>query len=183
MLNLKAQSNQRWINQQLDKFAKKDLPEQLAKVLTGIAFEARDAVRKTLPNRFTLRRPWISNGIGAMGAKPSSLTAVVFSLDKFMESQEIGGVNPDARPIPLGRMAAIARTKVIPKSQWVGSLRNKPNVFVRKGILFEKVNGKSHALYLLKPKGSIKLKQRLGMRETVEQVVSVGMGKQLLKYR
>jgi hypothetical protein len=181
MLNLKAQSNQQWNKQQLAKFAKKDLPEQLAKALTGVAFEARDAVRKTLPSRFTLRRPWISNSIGAIGAKPNSLTAVVFSRDKFMEAQEIGGINPEARPIPLGRLAVMARTKVIPKSLWVGSLRNNPNVFIRKGIMFEKVNGKSHALYLLKPKGSIKLKQRLGMRETVEQVVSEGLELRLIK--
>lgn len=182
MLTLTAKSNQRKIQQQLDKFAHRSLPEQIAKALTGVAFDARDAVRKTLAPRFTLRRPWVSNGIGATGAKSKRLTAVVFSRDAFMEAQEIGGVNPDARPIPLGRLAVMARTRVIPKSLWIGSLGNKSNVLVRKGIMFERVNGKSHALYLLKPKGSIKLKQRLGMRETVEQVVSVGLGRKLIKH-
>ncbi len=181
MLTLKPQSNQITIHQQLDRFAHRSLPEQIAKAFTGVAFDARDAVRKTLTQRFTLRRPWVSSGIGAIGAKPGSLTAVVFSRDAFMEAQEIGGINPDARPIPLGRLAVMARTRVIPKSLWIGSLRNKSNVFVRKGIMLERVNGKSQALYLLKPKGSIKLKQRLGMRETVEQVVSEGLGRRLLK--
>lgn len=56
----------------------------IAEALTRTALDARDAVRETLPQRFTLRRPWVAQGIGALPATPRRLVAVVYSRDRFM---------------------------------------------------------------------------------------------------
>jgi len=48
----------------LSDVAAKRIPDAAAKALTRTAFDARDAVRGGLPERFNLRRPWISRGIG-----------------------------------------------------------------------------------------------------------------------
>ena len=57
-------------------------------IITRTAFDARDAVRDGLPDRFNLRRPWISRGIGVTPAKPRTLMAEVWSRDRFMALRE-----------------------------------------------------------------------------------------------
>ena len=114
------------------------LRKAVSKALTGLAYDVRDGVRASLPNRFTIRRPWVAKGIGVAPASASTLTATVFSRDRFMEQQETGGTKSGRLSIPVGRMAAIARTKVLPKSLWPRALRSRRNVFVRNGKVFER---------------------------------------------
>ncbi|MDD3676055.1 hypothetical protein [Thauera propionica] len=155
----------------LSELAQRHVPNAAAKALTRTAFDARDAVRDGLPERFTLRRPWVSRGIGVTPAKPRTLMAEVWSRDRFMAAQETGGSHPDARPIPAGRLREMAQTRVIPKSQWLDRVKNKPNVFYRAGMLFERRDERRIlALYLLRPKTQIKVRPRLGMSETVRSV-------------
>lgn len=171
MLKLDVTADVAKATEHLSDLAKKHIPNAAAKALTRTAFDARDAVRESLPERFNLRRPWISRGIGVTPAKPRTLMAEVWSRDRFMAAQETGGSHPDARPIPAGRLREMARTRVIPKSQWLDQVKNKPTVFYRAGMLFERRDEKRIlALYLLRPKAQIKVPPRFGMAETVRSV-------------
>jgi hypothetical protein len=147
----------------------RQLPRAMAKALTGLAFDGRDAVRNDLPGRFTLRRPWVAKGIRTESATASRLTARVYSRDYFMELQETGGVKTGKLSIPVGRMAAIARSKVIPKSLWPRALCRQKNVFVRGGTLFERDGRDISPLYLLRSRQ--KVSPRFGMRQTVFETV------------
>ena len=60
------------------------MPYATARALTSVAYAARDDVRKELPGRFTLRRPWVARGITVEPAKKSKPAARVFSRDAFM---------------------------------------------------------------------------------------------------
>ena len=91
----------------------------IAEALNKTALSARDAVRKEMPRRFTIRRPWVLHGIGVRYARTGSLMAAVFSRDAFMREQEYGGVRTGthSRAIPMGRIRDLHRKTVIPKSQ------------------------------------------------------------------
>ncbi|MCX8017306.1 MAG: hypothetical protein N2690_05335, partial [Rhodocyclaceae bacterium] len=115
------------------------LRASVAKALTHVAFEARDEVRRSLPQRFTLRRPWVSQGILAQGATARELKAAVGSRDAFMVGQETGGTRPGPNAIPLGPLAKQARTRVIPESQWPRQLLRGKGVFVRRGIVLNSI--------------------------------------------
>ena len=155
----------------LSELAAKRIPDAAAKALTRTAFDARDAVRDSLPQRFNLRRPWVKWGVGVTPAKPRTLMAEVWSRDRFMVAQETGGAHPDARPIPAGRLREMAQTRVIPKSQWLDQVKNKPTVFYRAGMVFERRDERRIlALYLLRPKAQIKVQPRFGIAETVRSV-------------
>lgn len=147
----------------------KRIPEAAAKALTRTAFDARDAVRDGLPHRFNLRRPWVARGIGVEPAKPRTMMAEVWSRDRFMALQETGGAKTGKLAIPIGQMAEMAKTRVIPKSQWPGKVMVKKNVFYRAGMLFERMEEKRiMGLYLLRK--SQKVAPRLGMADTVRSV-------------
>ena len=145
------------------------LRKAVAKALTGLAYDVRDGVRASLPDRFTIRRPWVAKGIGVAPASSGTLTATVFSRDYFMELQETGGTKSGRMSIPVGRMAATARTKVLPKSLWPRALRNRRNVFVRKGTLYERRGKQISALYLLRKRQRVTA--RFGMIQTVVGIV------------
>ena len=156
----------------LSELASQRVPDAAAKALTRTAFDARDAVRDGLPQRFNLRRPWVARGIGVEAAKPRTMMAQVFARDRFMAAQEKGGSHPDARPIPAGRLREMAQTRVIPKSQWLGAVMKKPNVFYRAGMAFERRDDKRIvALYLLRSQRRILVQPRFGMADTVRSVV------------
>ena len=171
MLKLDVTADVAKATEHLSDLAKEHVPNAAAKALTRTAFDARDAVRDGLPVRFNLRRPWISWGIGVTPAKPRTLMAEVWSRDRFMAAQETGGNHPDARPIPAGRLRDVAQTRVIPKSQWIEQVKQKPTVFYRAGMLFERRDERRIlALYLLRPKTQIKVQPRFGMADTVRSV-------------
>ncbi len=171
MLKLDVTADVAKATEHLSDLVQQHVPNAAAKALTRTAFDARDAVRDGLPERFNLRRSWISWGIGVTPAKPRTLMAEVWSRDRFMAAQESGGSHPDARPIPAGRLREMAQTRVIPKSQWLDQVKNKPTVFYRAGMLFERRDERRIlALYLLRPKAQIKVQPRFGMAETVRSV-------------
>ena len=147
------------------------LRKAVSKALTGLAYDVRDGVRASLPNRFTIRRPWVAKGIGVAPASASTLTATVFSRDRFMEQQETGGTKSGRLSIPVGRMAAIARTKVLPKSLWPRALRSRRNVFVRNGKVFERRGKQVGVLYLLRRRQRVQA--RCGMAMQAGKIVTV----------
>lgn len=147
----------------------KRLPQAAAKALSRTALDARDAVRKSLPSRFHIRRPWVSQGIGALPATLQRLVAVVYSRDRFMALQETGGTKTGKLAIPVGPMARIAQTRVIPKSWWPKALRGKPGVFVKRGMVLQRRGREIEPLWLLRHRQHVA--PRLGMVETVRSVV------------
>ena len=147
------------------------LRKAVSKALTGLAYDVRDGVRASLPNRFTIRRPWVAKGIGVAPASASTLTATVFSRDRFMEQQETGGTKSGRLSIPVGRMAAIARTKVLPKSLWPRALRSRRNVFVHNGKVFERRGRQVGVLYLLRRRQRVQA--CFGMAMQADRIVSI----------
>ncbi len=169
MLKLDVTADVAKATEYLSDVAAQHIPNAAAKALTRTAFDARDAVRAGLPERFNLRRPWVSRGIGVTPAKPRTLMAEVWSRDHFMALQETGGTKTGKIAIPVGPMAQIAQTRVIPKSQRPGQLMAKKNVFYRAGTVFERRDEKRIlALYLLRRQQ--KVAPRFGMAETVRSV-------------
>ncbi|HNU20372.1 MAG TPA: Rpn family recombination-promoting nuclease/putative transposase [Hydrogenophilus thermoluteolus] len=83
MLELTLRIDMERIDQQLAQLPR-HAQVGIAEALTRTALDARDAVRETPPQRFTLRRPWVAQGIGALPATPRRLVAVVYSRDRFM---------------------------------------------------------------------------------------------------
>ncbi|WP_143904580.1 DUF6441 family protein, partial [Tepidimonas thermarum] len=152
----------------LSQTARKRVPSAVAKALTRTAYDARDAVRAVMPQRFTIRRPWVVQGVGVTPANPRTLSAEVWSRDRVMALQETGGVKTGKLAIPMGRMAAKAKTQVIPKSQWPRAMLAKKGVFVRRGAVFERKGKAIQALYLLRRQQ--KVEPRFGMADTVRSV-------------
>ena len=140
----------------------------IAEALNKTAMSARDAVRKDMPRRFTIRRPWVLQGIGIRLARSGSLEAAVFSRDEFMREHEYGGIRRGNRSqiIPYGRMADIKRTRVLPKSLQPKALMEGKNVFYRAGMLFGRRDKKRIEL-LYRFRKEAKIPQRFGMEETV----------------
>ena len=103
MLKLDVTADIAKATEHLSELAQQHVPNAAAKALTRTAFDARDAVRDSLPERFNQRRPWISRGIGVTPAKPRTLMAEVWSRDRFMALQETGGTKTGTSAIPLGR--------------------------------------------------------------------------------
>jgi hypothetical protein len=73
MLKLDVTADVAKVTEHLSDLAEKRIPDAAAKALTRTAFDARDAVRDSFPERFNLRRPWISRGIGVTPAQPRML--------------------------------------------------------------------------------------------------------------
>ena len=59
MLKLDVTADVAQATEDLSDLAEKHIPNAAAKALTRTAFDARDAVRDSLPQRFNLRRPWV----------------------------------------------------------------------------------------------------------------------------
>jgi hypothetical protein len=92
MFALDVRSNAAEIIKQIGFIRTDQLPFATAKALTDTARDAVAVKRAELPNEFTVRRPWIINGIVSTPATKQSLTAIVRDRDPFMEVQETGGI-------------------------------------------------------------------------------------------
>jgi hypothetical protein len=140
----------------------------VAEALNKTAMSARDAVRKDMPRRFIIRRPWVRQGIGVRFARSGSLRAAVFSRDSFMRDQEYGGIRrgSSSQILPRGRMAIIKQNRVLPKSLQPKALMEKKTVFYEAGKLFER-RGKNRIELLYQFRKQANIPQRFGMEETV----------------
>jgi len=140
----------------------------IAEALNKTALSARDAVRRNMARRFTIRRPWVVQGIGLRFARSGSLEAAVFSRDEFMREQEFGGIRhgDKARSIPMGRIRDLHRKSVIPKSMRPQALMGRQTTFYRNGMLFERRN-QNHIELLYQFRRQARIPRRFGMEETV----------------
>lgn len=175
MIKLQVSANVDALARQLGAQLAKRLPQTAAQALTRTAFDARDAVRRELPQRFTLRRPWIVQGILAQGATSRELKARVGSRDAFMVWQEAGGSRPGPNAIPLGRLAEQAKSQVIPKREWPRQLLQRRGVFIRRGMILERRGRDARPVWLLKRAQPVRA--RMGLRQTVAQVVGAQLPK------
>lgn len=183
----------------LDQFSQRQLPFSVARALTWTARDARDAVRADMPNRFTLRRQWVVQGIRYIPATKATMAAFVYSKDEFMQRQETGGIKtgkagggnfsasnlpsqPGRRRYSLGRVAVptskVLRGKsdIIRKSDLPSGLGTKAFTIKGRGdsdlLVRRFAKGKRaglQVLYVLKR--ATLIKPRLGLHEIGTRVV------------
>lgn len=97
-VEISIQSNIKQVLPQIkDQLSKKNFTFALAKTLTNLAQESQAQVKREMPQKFTIRRPWVVNGIRIRPATRDRLEAWVYSLDSggrrdFMTRQEYGGI-------------------------------------------------------------------------------------------
>ena len=152
----------------------KQLNFAIAKALTQTAVEVQKELRRNMPSRFTIRRPWIVQGIRVERATKQNLEAVVYSRDDFMELQETGGTkNPRRRYLAIPTKAVRrTKTQMIAKADRPGALGERAEVVEYNGnkwIALKKARrgankgGQLRLLYLLIPRAE--LKERLGLEK------------------
>lgn len=78
-----------------------------AKALTFTAQDGQAAVRGALPGAFHLRNGWVEKGIRITPANGGSMTAVVGSVDKYMERHVVGA----GKAKPPERALSISKTR------------------------------------------------------------------------
>ena len=143
----------------------------VARALSKTGYEVQAEVRRNMPSRFTIRRNWVIQGIRVERATPANLEVTIYSRDKFMGLQEVGGGKG-----PLGRYLAIptglvrrTKTDIIAKSDRPKALGDRAEIIDFKGNKWlalkrgRKGNSgnKLRLLYLLVPRATIR--ERLGL--------------------
>lgn len=141
--------------------------------LNKTAREVQDAVKDAMPRRFMLRSNWVQQGIRLDYSNKRKLEAVVYSRDKFMGLQEVGG-----EKTPHGNYLAIPTTLVrrtprdrVKRSETPAALGDKLEVVTvgRRRFLALKKRRKGASanmlrlMYILIPRASVK--KRLGLNE------------------
>ena len=152
-----------------------------AQALTKTAQDAQEAVRRQLPDRFTIRSNWLSKGIRIIPATPSRLESTVVVKDAFMVQQETGGerTSPfgDALGIPVG--ARPTPTAATPPSKFPSALLLKPGFFIAPirrgsktmGVWKRTGKGRRERLTLMYVfSRRVQLRPRFGFRETVRRI-------------
>lgn len=192
-MNAIIKTNSAALSRWLTDIATRNLPFASALALTRTAQAAQSAVRKDLPNKFTVRRSWIVQGIQITPASKSdwpALKAVVGSRDEFMVLQETGGTRKGlgGRRIAIPTKAARPNPRaVLARSKRPGALLAKPKTFFKdtesgKGSVFQRGNGSKRvrkALFLLRPE--VKVKARFGFGETVAGAFQASYGQEFEK--
>lgn len=163
----------------LERLKSKQLPFATSLALNLTLKDAQDQVRKDLPRRFKLRRPWVSRGVQV---KPSSKTkpwGVIMQRDSFMALHEAGGrKRPKGRmlAVPVGALQRRAKTRVLPRGQRPAGQLKKKNVYrgeTKKGIPAIIKRGtarkRTEVLFLLLP--SARIEPQFRFVPTVNKVV------------
>lgn len=156
-----------------------------AQALTKTAQDVQQEVRRQLPERFTIRTPWLAQGIRIIPATPTKLESAVVVKDEFMAVQETGGdkqsISGKAMGIPVG--ARPTPMSVTRPSQFPGALLSKAGYFIAPIAKGSKTNGvwkrtgkgRLQLMYVFEQK--IYLKPRFGFLETSRKVAMDRMPK------
>lgn len=156
----------------------RQVPFILSKAINDTAKDVQAEVQKNIPQRFTLRRQWIVQGIRVKPSTKANLEAFVYSRDDFMSLQETGGDKT-----PRGRYVAIPTSMVrrtpkdvIRKADRPKNLGDKAQIEEYRGNKFlalkkarrGKNGNQLRFLYLLVPRADID--ERLKLREDGSRV-------------
>lgn len=127
---------------QLDQLGLGQLRFATARALTMTAADAQKQVRAEMPGKFTIRRPWVLQGVRTERATKQNLTAWVYHKDAYMPRQETGGIkrgkpgggnfSSSDLPVTAGRRVRSASGRVAVPTQQV--LRGKSDI-IRKSDL------------------------------------------------
>lgn len=90
MLDFDVVSNIEDILGALDEFEAQQLPFAYSNTVNRMAFEGMYEVRRQMPDRFTLRRPWVQKGVRVEKGTKRNPEAGVYTKQWYMEDQEAG---------------------------------------------------------------------------------------------
>lgn len=157
----------------------KQLPFATSLALNLTLKDAQNQLRKEMPRKFKIRRPWVLRGVVVKPSNKNRLWGSIGQRDAFMSLHESGGIKtPFSRAIavPVGALARTAQSKVLTKSKRPRALLKRKNVYrgeTRKGVpaIIKRgtVRKPLEVLYVLV--GSARIERRFGFVATVNKVV------------
>ncbi len=108
------------------------LAEELSHVVTALnktAWDAAQAIKEDMPQRFTLRNSWVQKGIRVDNAKRDSPVARVYSVDPYMVKQQDGETwQPDGH-VAIPSAARPTKSSPIPQGMLPKALRGRSDIF------------------------------------------------------
>lgn len=161
-------------NEAISKMLAATDPRQLqfavSKALNDTAKDLQAEVQQNIPQRFTLRRQWIVQGIRIKPSSKAVLEAVVYSKDEFMGRQETGEDKTPKRDRNLAiPMSGARRTKsgVIKAADLPSALGQKQIVVANRSKGTRTVRGAGGAVWKQEIKGKTYLMRRRGSKVEV----------------
>jgi hypothetical protein len=189
MIGLKVTFDLGPMKRELTALQRQQIPFAAAGGLNDTAFDAKAAIVAEMPSQFTVRRPWILQGVRVITATKDKLEATVYDKDPFMALHETGGTKAsihkrvfdwgDYLAIPLD--ARRSKSDVVAKQDWPQNLVDPFVLTARDGRKYLAVHaitsGKSGAVNVSRARG--KQKRTSGTRLMYVLVPRVQMNKRL----
>jgi hypothetical protein len=163
----------------------RQVPFATALALTRTAQDAQLEVRRQLPQRFTIRNNFVSQGIRIVPATKTTLEAAVLSRDDFMVRQEKGGTKTpkDGRSIAVPENVRVNKRGIVTRANRPRQLLDKPRTFIAtirgvRGIWQRQTKNRTplRLLYALVP--LVRVRPRFGFEETIRKVVTSRFARQ-----
>lgn len=133
MLDIQVTPSLAAMQRLFDGMRRNQMPFAIALALTWTAGDARDHLRATLPQHFTIRGTWLARQIQREKARKSQAppTAIVGVLGgargaPWMHLHVLGGERPDGA-VPAG--ARPTKRSKTTRSRWPGKIASKPRAF------------------------------------------------------
>jgi hypothetical protein len=174
MIDVKVHFDLAPLKAQMNFLQREQVPFAAAGGLTDTAFDAKAGVVAEMPSRFTIRRPWITQGVRVIPATKQKLEATVYDKDPFMGLQETGGTKASIhkRVFDYGDFLAIpldarrSKSDVVAKQDWPQNLVDPFILTAKDGRKYLAVHaitsGKSGAVNVSRARG--KQKRATGTR-------------------
>lgn len=161
------------------------VPFAAAMALTRTAQDAQLELRRQLPQRFTIRNTWVSQGIRIVPATKTSLQSVVFSRDDFMVRQETGGTKTptSGSSIAVPEGVRVNKRGIVTAANRPRRLLEKPRTFIAtiggvRGIWQRTTKQRLplRLLYALVP--AVRVAARFGFEATIRKIVDQRFSRQ-----